>query len=304
MIHVDDPGGFAPLPISSFSDPSFPAGGDNWANRLNIAVWSALADSEGRHALPTLSSMTAERRASGESSISDYAPVWVASMQLALYSLGWASPAHGFLRWHDSGFPTDDRRLAIVARLLGEDLQESVTNLLLFLHFTAGALLAQHGLRPLEADDATDLLNAPAWLKRLHESGHESAVAGTMPYGTDNDGMHLVPHCFGPIVKRAEKQGAPVWGAHPRPLTSRTFQIIGDPSDGNATVITDSYTSWYEDLEDLTAGLPKREGGRSWRVDVFCKPVGWLGSFRKSRTTGLWFAGKHSMHEWGNPDLW
>ena len=306
MIHVDDPGSFAELPIASFDDPSLLAGGDNWSNRLNIAVWSALADPEGRHALPTLRSMTAERRASGESSISDYAPVWVASMQLALYSLGWASPAHGFLKWHEADFPTDDRRLAIIGRLLGDDLKESITNLLLFLHFRAGTYFVTNGLRPVDLDsDGDDVLNAPLWLKRIHESQPEHPEIANTPYASSYDGMHLVPHCFAPIAKRAEKNGAPVWGAHPRSETHRTFEIIGDSADGRAALTTDTYTSWYDDLLDLTVGLPPRDGGRSWRVDVFCKPVGWLGTFRKSRTTGLWFSGKHSIHEWGNPpELW
>jgi hypothetical protein len=42
--------------------------------------------------------------------------------------------------------------------------------------------------------------------------------------------------------------------------------------------------------------LPALPDARSWHVEVFDRRVGWLGTYRQSRVTGQWFAGKHSVH--------
>ena len=43
-------------------------------------------------------------------------------------------------------------------------------------------------------------------------------------------------------------------------------------------------------------------GHRSWHVDVLCRPVGWLGTYRRSRQSGVWFSGPHRYHQVGNQD--
>lgn len=51
-----------------------------------------------------------------------------------------------------------------------------------------------------------------------------------------------------------------------------------------------------------TAALKhEHPSGWSWRIDVICKQIGWLGTYRRSRVTGYWFAGKHSIHMAGHP---
>lgn len=47
------------------------------------------------------------------------------------------------------------------------------------------------------------------------------------------------------------------------------------------------------------ATLPSLGTG-SWHVDVVVKPMGWLGTFRRSWVTGLWFQGRHLIHAAGN----
>lgn len=62
---------------------------------------------------------------------------------------------------------------------------------------------------------------------------------------------------------------------------------------------------WFRVLIEQGNSLPDFEGA-SWHVEVVCKPVGSLGTFRRSRVTGLWFAGPHRLHMLGNgprPDL-
>jgi hypothetical protein len=37
-----------------------------------------------------------------------------------------------------------------------------------------------------------------------------------------------------------------------------------------------------------------------WTVDVVVEPWGWLGTFRRSPVTGLWYQGRHGVHLAGN----
>lgn len=61
----------------------------------------------------------------------------------------------------------------------------------------------------------------------------------------------------------------------------------------------DTYSGWYSALARLGATLPARFDGRSWRVDVVVRPIGWLGTYRQSRVTSRWFTGQHRWHELG-----
>jgi hypothetical protein len=66
-----------------------------------------------------------------------------------------------------------------------------------------------------------------------------------------------------------------------------------------AVLMVDHAKDWYGNLERLGKGLPDL-GKRSWRVDVVVRPLGWLGTFRRSRCSGRWFQGRHLIHMWGN----
>lgn len=71
------------------------------------------------------------------------------------------------------------------------------------------------------------------------------------------------------------------------------------PSERKGIVIVDQLRGWYRALEDAGESLPDI-GPRSWYIDVFSKPVGHLGTYRKSRSTGIWFSGRHHYHQQGN----
>ena len=57
--------------------------------------------------------------------------------------------------------------------------------------------------------------------------------------------------------------------------------------------------SWRDALESFGSTLPP-DSQRYWHVDVFDRWVGHLGLFRRSRVTGRWFQGKHSVHMRGH----
>ena len=68
-----------------------------------------------------------------------------------------------------------------------------------------------------------------------------------------------------------------------------------------ATMIVPQYSGWYLHLANGGQHyLPAQN--RSWRVNVVVQPLGWLGEYRRSRVTGMWFTGKHRWHLLGYPD--
>jgi hypothetical protein len=80
-------------------------------------------------------------------------------------------------------------------------------------------------------------------------------------------------------------------------------------SDGCRYLVSDDVASreWRVDTCGPTGFRPDTTGlfldsitpEPSWRVDVVCQPLGWLGTFRRSRRSGLWFTGRHRWHELG-----
>lgn len=85
------------------------------------------------------------------------------------------------------------------------------------------------------------------------------------------------------------------WAQHELPVN-----VHVDEATRSAYLVVKSFSSWRRELETLSRELPSL-GPRSWHVEVFDREVGFLGKFRQSRVTGLWFQGKHSIHMAGNP---
>lgn len=75
--------------------------------------------------------------------------------------------------------------------------------------------------------------------------------------------------------------------------------LRSSPSERRAVLLVDRMAGWYANLAQAGSALPNL-GGRSWHVEVVWRPVGWLGTYRRSRTTGLWFSGGHRYHVQGN----
>jgi hypothetical protein len=67
----------------------------------------------------------------------------------------------------------------------------------------------------------------------------------------------------------------------------------------HAVLIVDGLLSWRNERREFAQQLPPL-GNRSWHLEVFDRTTGYLGLYRQSRVTGLWFMGKHSLHMRGN----
>jgi hypothetical protein len=119
-----------------------------------------------------------------------------------------------------------------------------------------------------------------SWFEKTAATAEASQVKNPLTGGSDP--LHLSIHSSGPLEDVRSK---------PRILRSGTTEAV-------AVLSLDSMTGWYRALVDAGASLPDI-GQRSWRVDVVVKQVGFLGTFRRSRVSSIWFSGRHEIHARG-----
>lgn len=293
------------------------AGSDGMWGNLNSSVWRSLSDQNGSVSLPSIDWIEQNLRQEGDESsphlsrFEGHLSLWSSILELLNYSFGWRSPAYGVAKWVETGCPTDDIRFSVIAHLLGDDVEGRAINLAAFLFLQHGWELTRYG-HGMTSDQNSrgielDPTKVPAWVKNEFKQrgcgddadAPEIESPQYLPCVSGGwDSLHLVGHSWSPISRTATRQGAPLRGLAGGERDSSSF-FYADPIKGTATLVTDTYRDWYDDLNDFGNQLDPLKSGRSWRVDVFCKPIGWLGTFRKSRETGLWFSGPHSLHVWG-----
>jgi hypothetical protein len=95
------------------------------------------------------------------------------------------------------------------------------------------------------------------------------------PVGGGWDPCHLSRHIDGPL----------------QPVRGNATLLRTGCAKHHAVLLLDSMVGWYRALASECKALPEVKGV-SWHVDVVVKPAGWLGTYRKSAVTGLWFAGR------------
>lgn len=205
---------------------------------------------------------------------------WSALLHLTTYSLGWIRPERGLLAWQLEAEPTDDVRLLLLSRIRGED------GMLDWFHaWTYGRHIKGVTDRLGELvgffDDEEDTPTTPGWIDDQKEIADESGVPAPCSRG-GYDPLHLSAHLSGPLEE---------------PPGDVTL-IRTDRSRRRAVLLVDSMVGWYRALCSEGGALPDL-GNQSWRVEVVVRPVGSLGVYRRSRETGIWFAGRHRYHEFG-----
>lgn len=206
---------------------------------------------------------------------------WTALHYLLLYRLGWAKPDQGLRWWYEQGKPVDDPTLALVAAVWGADRRLD--------QYLAWLLQGQPiFLNPEHLNSADWASEAPEMPEKWHrwaaKANRDSAQGSTLlSFQGGWDPLHLTGH--------TGQSGTP------DPEASLT---VVSRSECRAIFLTSTMDAWYFDLAERAKSLPDI-GCHSWRVDVVVKPVGFLGTYRKSRDTGLWFVGKHRYHTPGNP---
>ncbi len=203
---------------------------------------------------------------------------WSALLHLLVYGFGWSNPGRGLRWWYDAGKPIDDPKLALMSEVWDADGQLDWFAAWLW---TTGACCYLD--RPIgsAADDPVTV--DPGWLERVERGISESQTPA--PYGGGSDPLHLTAHIDGPMQRR---------------VRGRSQLTLHTGGRRTAAFVADSMTGWYCALLEDAAALPGDDAGRPWEVDVVVRPVGWLGSFHRSRSTGLWYSGQHRHHCVGN----
>jgi hypothetical protein len=201
---------------------------------------------------------------------------WAPLLHLLCFGLSWTRPDVGIARWSQLGRPLDDPVLRVINRWWGSHIEDflawaAVTPTLVDL----GEEIVERGhYNRFNRDRLPDAFGErrrdPAWL-------------ATWDGGVDQ--LHLTRHALTPIEYPE------------RGITSRQHNDWQSQDVPRRVVIVDGYPAWHASLWHYRPTLANN--GRSIRTDVVCKPIGWLGEYRHSRTTGAWFRGQHRWHELG-----
>ena len=206
---------------------------------------------------------------------------WSGLLHMLLYSLGWARPDRGLWWWYQSGKPTDDLRLQLLAEVFDFDGQLDWFAAWLWdspQSFREHSLSSSfHRLTGWSDSDIRPTVDR-GWIESKRRDATTSGLHA--PLGADLDALHLLTHCDGPLNGSAQPN-------------TQLWQV--EPSGRRAVLILDSMMGWYAALCEAAESLPTMND-QSWRVDLIVKPTGWLGTYRRSRESGLWFSGRHRFH--------
>ncbi|WP_411734209.1 hypothetical protein [Paeniglutamicibacter sp.] len=231
----------------------------------------------------------------GAADLPHYIRYWFTLSAIVVGHLGWRHPAVGIAAWINNGMQDDDAVMSGVKQLWGlyaaSLLAEPSKNNLLE--------MASEVLQPQENTSTQARsyaqLDSPEEVRfrLLLQEKSESDVKWGAPNTGGSDPLHLISHVVSMLgdfqsTHNLEQSGATL------------LHTAVDSHEARASLLIESRYPWYSALTKWGDQIPRRHDGRSWRVDVTSKNYGYIGEFRRSSVTGLWFAGKHSSHMLGN----
>ncbi|MGV1035256.1 MAG: hypothetical protein ACOYBP_08600 [Microbacteriaceae bacterium] len=187
------------------------------------------------------------------------------------YSFGWTRHDLGLMRWFDLGQTTDDPRFALLSE----------------------TWLADGSLLPYIA-----------WCREEQE--HSPLRGNGYTLGLSEE---LSPDLAEQLRAVTESPTRPKpWGCHlesgahingPTQLGSSTEFFVTNEAASHAVYIAGSAMGWYRGLDEVATKLG-RPNQPSWKIEVFVKPFGRMGFYRKSGYTGLWYSGSDDVHFLGH----
>lgn len=209
---------------------------------------------------------------------------YAALQNFLMYSFGWSRIDKGLSWWRDEGWPASDPRFELLRDtwLADGTLDDFAT------------WIATQSPEDLSRPLAPFAMAPDLGQLRKSEVNNDSGYRERWPWNGGGDPFHLGD---------GGHAGAPSAGAerYPTWFTPRPAKITAvDTESGTALLVADGIEGWYFHLASYGAALPRRPNDSSWRVEVHVKTVGYLGTFRRSRQTGLWFSGRHRFHVVGN----
>jgi hypothetical protein len=241
-----------------------------WARWIPDA-WRAVADPSGRHAVPPVpKSLRSGRPWQYDDSHAEVIAWWTPLDHLLEFGLGWTRSSLGLVRWLALGRPTGDPTLKVIDDWWGTYVLDYA---------------AWHG-DGLESD-----LTSPAeffWLEKIHQRRADEDWTKAWG-GGGSDPFHLSGH------RTPEQPDSASETMFFVPTSNSTASMLAASAD-RVSLVAGSYAGWYRKLMGYSGESPT---GRSHRVDVTCRGLGWIGEYRKSRRSGRWFQGRHRSHELG-----
>lgn len=203
------------------------------------------------------------------------------------YSFGWTRHDKGLFWWRAQGFEPLDDRTALIRSVWHEDGTLSgyfawTTTLDPQLAVQPLARWARKlDLQPLALDADTALE-----VKRALQSP---------PWTGGSDPMHLGGGYHG-----GAPSGFDTYDGFLKTEPTRARLLGANAESRHAVFVADKIEGWYAALCGEGAALPELPQSRNWRVDVYVREIGFVGTYRRSRVTGLWFAGRHELHMAGH----
>jgi len=201
--------------------------------------------------------------------IHDYCAYWEPLYYLVNSILGWTDLGKGLAWWYTNGQSDHgDTRLAIMKEIWNTDRQIDF--------FAAWAWQDGRDDFTLENAAQTSAFRNEDWWREFRRRGKPNSYD---PFHGGTNALHL---------------GHSEWAWAAGDATPESLHA--DIEKRHAVLITKDFATWRGALLNAGRMLPPLAHDRSWHVDVFDRKAGWLGTYRQSRVTGRWFAGKHSVH--------
>lgn len=199
---------------------------------------------------------------------------WACLQSFLTFSFGWTRHDKGLIAWYDSGCPTDDVRLGLLQKVWHQDgTLERYIEWVISKNNHTGPLTGYAA-----GPDAVPMNLPSEWasrMARLQLEARDLVATGLSPYEKHLEQGH---HISGP--------------------TSRSNAELVMSASTSGILTSSTAIGWYDALARLSA--EPQGNSTSIRVDVYVRPIGFLGTYRRSRATGLWFAGPHRYHSIGN----
>lgn len=203
---------------------------------------------------------------------------WNCLLYLLTYSFGWSRPDLGFKWWLDNDKPVDDPRFQLISEVWGADG---------YLDWFAAFLFSEE-------------YKYGTALSRMANSFHSDRVDVDRRWIDEQKRAEEMAFPVGPFGKHLSIQADSHSGGATEEPKVKGHMLRSGTSHRRAVFTTDSMWGWYRSLDQTAATFLPDHPKVDWKVDAVVRPVGWLGTYRKSSKTGLWFSGRHRFHSIGN----
>jgi hypothetical protein len=196
---------------------------------------------------------------------------WEAAWYLLYRLVGWRDLGAGLRWWFETKKPIDDARLALLRELFDDQGQ---LELLAMWAWTSPDLAAGGRARRCE-----DFLGRAYFeeFKLRHP---------------DADGPRWDPYASGGLGATNPLHLGKAIDATPG---GDVLFLVSENTERRGVLVVERASEWHAALVGRGERLPDL-GDRSWNVEVVARAIGSLGTFRRSRVTGEWFQGRHSVH--------